>query len=155
MVMKRILIATCLFVAACNGGQDGMDAVESEPTAFEDMKHEQRHAFMNDVVLPQMTETFVAFDAKFEGMSCATCHGSGAADGTFAMPSRDLPRLPASEEAFGEYMKDPEHARWSQFMIEQVWPQMASLLQVAKFDPATSPDGFSCHNCHMLEGVEP
>jgi hypothetical protein len=155
MIMERISIAACLFVVACGSEQDSTpDAeAESEPTAYEEMKFEQRHALMQNVVLPQMKEIFVAFDAKFEGMNCATCHGDGATDGTFVMPNPKLPVLPGSEEAFGEYMLDPEHARWSQFMIDQVWPQMASLLKVAKFDPATGIDGFSCHNCHTLEGV--
>jgi hypothetical protein len=152
MVMKRISIAACLFVAACGDGQEGMPDVESDPTAYEDMDFEQRHAFMNEVVLPQMTEIFVAFDPKLEGMSCATCHGDGATDGSYAMPSPQLPVLPSTEEAFGEYVKDPEHARWSQFMLDEVWPKMATLLQVAPFDPETNPNGFSCHNCHKVEG---
>jgi hypothetical protein len=108
--------------------------------------------WMSEVVLPQMTQLFAAFDPKFQSLSCATCHGSGAADGTFAMPSPQVPALPASEEAFYEYIKDPEHARWSQFMLDQVWPKMTDLLQVDKFDPAAHPDGFSCHNCHTLIG---
>lgn len=155
MIMKRILMAVCLFVAACGGGEDGSEpAPEPEPTAYKDMSLKQREAFMRAVVLPQMTEIFVAFDAKFEGMDCTTCHGDGASHGSFAMPNPQIATLPATEEAFGEFMKDPEHARWSQFMIEQVWPQMASLLQVAKFDPATSPEGFSCSNCHTAEGAD-
>jgi len=154
MGMKRISIAACLFVAACGGGQESTPSLEPAKAAYEDMNYEQRHALMTDVILPKMTEIFVAFDPKFEGMGCTTCHGDGATDGTFAMPNPKLPVLPGSEEAFGEYMKDPEHARWSNFMIDQVWPQMASLLKVTKFDPATKADGFSCHNCHTLEGVE-
>ena len=85
-------------------------------------------------------------------VGCPTCHGSGVADGSFAMPSPQVPALPASEEAFAEYIKDPEHARWSQFMIDKVWPKMADLLQVDKFEPKAHPDGFSCHNCHTLLG---
>lgn len=152
MIIKRISIAACLFVAACGGEQDSTPAAESAPTAYVDMNHEQRYALMQDVVLPQMTEVFVAFDPKFTGMVCATCHGAGATADTFKMPNPELPRLPASEEAFGDYMLDPEHARWSQFMIDQVWPRMASLLDVPMFDPATGTAGFSCHNCHMVEG---
>jgi hypothetical protein len=154
MITKRLSMAVCLFVAACGGVDDGETAGEPEPTAYEDMSFEQREAFMTDVVLPEMKEVFVAFDPKFEGMGCATCHGSGATDGTFAMPSPDVPVLPGTEEAFYEYVKDPEHARWSQFMVDEVWPQMADLLQVTKFDPETGQDGFSCDNCHTLEGVE-
>ena len=70
------------------------------------------------------------------------------------MPSPQIPELPGSEEAFAEYVKDPEHARWSQFMLDDVWPPMADLLQVAKFDPATNPTGFSCSNCHTHAAEE-
>lgn len=145
MVLKHISIAACLLLAACDGGPD-------EPTAYEDMNFTQRHAFMSEVVLPQMKELFVEFDAKYEGMTCATCHGDGASDGSYAMPSPQLPRIPASEEAFFEYLEDPEHARWGVFMGEKVWPEMADLLGVPAYDPKTAPDGFSCTNCHMVEG---
>jgi hypothetical protein len=152
MVMKRISIAACLFVAACGGGQDSGPDAAPEPTAYKDMNFEQRLVLMNDVVLPQMKETFVKFDAKFESMSCVTCHGDGVADGSYAMPSPQLPRLPPTEEGFYEYIKDPDHAKWSQFMLDQAWPQMADLLQVPTYNPETNPNGFSCHNCHMVEG---
>jgi hypothetical protein len=154
MVIKRISIAACLFVVACGDGQDVGPAVEAEPTAYEEMNFEQRHAFMTDVVLPEMKETFVAFDPKFQDMTCATCHGSGATDGSYAMPSGDIPRLPATEEAFYEYIKDPEHGKWSQWMMDEVWPQMADLLQVPVFDHEKNPTGFSCSNCHKHEGQE-
>jgi hypothetical protein len=150
MNRKRISMALCLFVAAC-GGEDTKPA--PEPIAYEDMTFEQREVFMVDVVLPEMKEVFVAFDPKFATMDCATCHGNGALDGSYAMPSPQIAVLPGTEEAFLEYNKDPEHARWSQFMFDQVWPRMADLLQVTKFDPATQEEGFSCHNCHTLEGV--
>jgi hypothetical protein len=145
-MMKRISMAVCLFVAAC-GGADGEPA--AEPTAYEDMSFEQREAFMTNVVMPQMKATFVAFDPTFEDMTCATCHGQGATDGSYAMPSPQIAPLPATEEAFLEQFEtDPEFAKWSQFMLDEVWPQMADLLQVAKFDPAQNPEGFSCSNCH-------
>lgn len=147
--MKRIWIAVGLFVAACGGGED------DTPSAWKDMSFEQREEFMRDVVLPRMKEVFVAFDAKFEGMDCVTCHGDGAFDGSYAMPSPQLTVLPGTEEAFIEkYETDPEHARWSDFMFEQVVPEIASLLQVPRYDPLTQTGTFSCHNCHMLDGVE-
>src|SRR5262249_40371833 len=139
MFMRRISITACLFIAACGGL-----VACSGPTAYEEMNFEERRAFMTDVVLPPMTETLVAFDPKFKGMGCTTCHGSGAENGSFAMPNPELPVLPASEAAFYEYLKDPEHARWGQFMMDKVWPQMADLLEVAKYDPKTKADGFSC-----------
>lgn len=138
-------IAVLLLAAAC--GEEG-------PTKYEDMDFDQRASFMNEVVLPEMRETFVGFDAKYASMTCATCHGSGAADGTYAMPNPDLPRLPPTEEEFLEYVKDPEHGRWSQFMVDEVWPQMADLLAVPAFDPVKAPMGFSCSSCHMVEGQQ-
>jgi hypothetical protein len=117
------------------------------------MTEGERAVFMNDVVLPQMKATFKAFDAKFANMTCTTCHGEGVTTGTYAMPSAPIPKLPASEEAFFEYVKDPEHARWSQFMMDKVWPEMAALLEVPMFDPEKHMEGFSCNNCHQLEGV--
>ena len=151
MIMKRISIAACLFVAACGGSQDTDPGAEPEPTAYVDMNFEQRMAFMNEVVLPEMKPIFVAFDPKFEAMSCATCHGKGATDGTYAMPSNEVPRLPASEEEFYEYIKDPEKGKWSQWMMDEVWPEMARLLQVPMYDENT-PNGFSCSNCHKHDG---
>lgn len=150
MFMKRLSIAVCLFVAAC-GGEDS-EPEEPEPIAYKDMSFEQREVFMSEVVLPQMKKTFVAFDPSYGSMSCGTCHGNGATDGTFAMPSPQIPVLPATEEEYLEYVKDPEIARWSQFMLDEVWPQMASLLDVAVFDPETNPTGFSCSNCHTHAG---
>lgn len=146
MNLKSISILAFLLVAACGNGQD--DMADAPPPGYAQMNREQRLAFMSTVVLPQMTPIFAAFDAKFQNMSCTTCHGNGATDGTFAMPSPQIPALPGSEEAFLEYIKDPEHARWSQFMLDKVWPKMAELLQVDKFDEMAHPNGFSCSNCH-------
>lgn len=52
---------------------------------------------------------FVAFDARFEGMSCETCHGNGATDGSFAMPTPQIAVLPGEEE-FIQRQEDPEYA---------------------------------------------
>jgi hypothetical protein len=142
MSIQRTSIAVFLMFSGC----------DSEPTRYEDMNFEQRREFMTDIILPEMQRTFVEFEAEFATMTCATCHGGGASDGTYAMPSPDLPRLPPTEEAFIEYVKDPEHARWSQFMMDDVWPQMIDLLDVEPFDPMKNLTGFSCSNCHMAEG---
>ncbi len=153
LVMKRISIAVCLFVVACGGEQDGGEPTP-EPVAWKDMSFEQRYEYMEDIVLPEMKKTFVAFDAKFENMSCATCHGDGAVNGTYAMPSPQIPVLPGTEKAFIEYAKDPEIGRWSTWMYEKVVPQTADLLQVERYDGNTHTGEFSCYNCHTLDGVE-
>ena len=149
MGSKRLLIAVWLLVPACSGGPDAASAEGSAPSAYAEMNFAQRYLFMNDVVMPDMRDAFVAFDAKFANMSCATCHGKGASNGSFAMPSADITVLP-TEEQFPEYVKDPKHARWAQFMLDQVWPKMAALLKAPMYDPVTHA-GFSCANCHTVE----
>lgn len=151
MLMKRFSIAVCLLVAACGGDDDeGGGNTTPEPTAYADMNFEQRRVYMTDVVLPEMKAIFVAFDPQFESMSCQTCHGGGALDGTYATPSPDVTPLPPEEEFLMEYEQDAEFARWADFMLGQVWPEMATLLEVDVYDPEAHPDGFSCAGCHTV-----
>jgi hypothetical protein len=141
------VVVASIWAIGCGGASnEGLAA----PATYEEMNFEQRFLFMSDVVLPKMRETFVAFDAKYATMTCSTCHAEGVSKGTYAMPAAGIPLLPASEEEFFEYVKDPEHARWSQFMMDKVWPEMTALLQVKMFDPTTGAEGFSCSNCHKV-----
>ncbi|WP_437841838.1 hypothetical protein [Sorangium sp. So ce1153] len=159
-VLRRISMAACLFAAACGGADDGEQeqGPEPEPVAWQDMSFEERTGYMTDVVMPRMKEVFVAYDPKFESMSCETCHGDGVASGTYAMPSAGIAPLPGSEEGFLEWVGDPEHPErqeWTNFMFDKVVPEMADLLQIPRFDPTTQTGEFSCQYCHMLEGAEP
>lgn len=154
-------MAACLFVAACGGADDGeVDPVDGEPdpVAWKDMSFEERTTYMTNVVMPRMKEVFVAYDAKYEAMDCTTCHGDDAVERAYAMPSPQIAPLPASEEGFIAWVSDPEHPErqaWTDFMFNQVVPEMADLLQVARYDPTTHTGEFSCNNCHTLEEVEP
>ncbi|XXY49890.1 hypothetical protein WME91_01915 [Sorangium sp. So ce269] len=153
-VVRRIAMAACLFVAACGGE----DASEPEPVAWEDMSFDERTEFMTDVVLPRMTEVFAEYDAKYESMTCATCHGGDAVERRYAMPSPQIAPLPGTEEAFLEWVGDPaqpERAEFATFMYEKVVPAMADLLQVERYDAMTHTGEFSCGGCHTLEGAEP
>jgi hypothetical protein len=155
---RGILAAVLLCAAACGSkSKTPVEPHETEPApdTFKDMNHDQRVEFMKTVVMPTMKPIFVAFDTEFEEMDCKTCHGAGAESGTFEMPNPELPVLPGTEEAFGEYMKDPDHAKWAMFMIQQVKPKMAELLKMSEFDPATGQGDFSCANCHTMEGGAP
>jgi len=151
--MRFTSLALIALLAACGGSKTPAATAPAAPapTAYKDMNLDQRKAFMEKVVLPEMKTVFVAFEPKFGEMNCKTCHGKGAEDGTFEMPSAELPVLPNTPEKFEEYAKDPEHARWSKFMVEQVEPKMANLLQLKPFDPQTKTGEFSCNSCHTLE----
>ena len=114
---------------------------------WNDMNRDQRMAYMKKVVLPKMKETFTAFDPKeFEHVTCLTCHGAGAKDGSFKMPNPDLPRL-SPEGGFKKHMdQKPEITK---FMMSKVLPDMAELLHTQPFDPKTKL-GFGCFGCHAI-----
>jgi hypothetical protein len=161
--MTKHAFLVLLLAAACGGkstqatgpGGGAADTPPPADMAFKDMNADQRMAYMKLTVLPEMKATFQAFDAtKFAKFECKTCHGAGADDGTFEMPNPDIARLPATPEKFAEYAKDPKHGPWLEFMGTKVKPQMAKLLKMTEFDPATNTGDFSCHGCHMSEGEE-
>lgn len=121
-------------------------SVAAAPTAWKDMNHAQRMDYMKKTVFPKMKDEFAAYDAKrFGEMNCKTCHGDGAADGSFTMPNAKLPPVPAKPEDFKKMMaKKPEI---SKFMMEKVVPDMAQLLGEQPYDVKTQ-QGFGCHDCH-------
>jgi cytochrome c553 len=116
--------------------------------AWKDMTKDQRIEHMKNVVLPKMKESFAAFDAKhFGNMNCATCHGDGAKDGTFKMPSPKLPKLSVANG----FKKHMDHApEVTKFMMSKVLPEMAALLDAQPYDAKTN-QGFGCAGCHELE----
>jgi len=119
------------------------------------MNAEQRGTYMTDVVLPKTKEIFVAFDPKYSTMDCKTCHGPGAEDGSFEMPSTGIKPLPATPEAFMAWIgKDADAARYTEFMASKVEPLMGELLQMSVFNPETKTGDLSCGNCHTLVDAE-
>jgi hypothetical protein len=107
--------------------------------------HDFKLAYMKSTVMGKEHDLFAAYDAKKYGdMKCKTCHGSGAGDGSFKMPSADLPVLPAPADLPKLAKKSPKMFK---FMMEQVEPQTAQLLGETPYDPKTQ-QGFGCFNCH-------
>jgi hypothetical protein len=119
-------------------------APPAKPT-WASMSKDQKTEVMKTAVMPKMTTDFQGADAKrYAKFSCATCHGAGVKDGSFAMPNAGLPKL-TTDGKFAAEMK--KNAKVTKFMMEVVVPDMATALGVAPYDPATK-QGFGCFNCH-------
>ena len=121
-------------------------AAPASNASWKDMNKDQRKQYMKTVVYPKMKEDFIGFDAKrYSEMTCVTCHGDGAKDGSFKMPNPKLPKLPGDEAGFKVLMeKKPEATK---FMGSKVVPDMASMLGEPPFNPKTH-EGFGCFRCH-------
>jgi len=101
---------------------------------------------MTFAVLPNMARLFQGFDrTPSPEMACTTCHGADAERVAYAMPhglpALDPARMPDPRS------DDPNEARMTKFMTDEVTPAMADLLGVPRFDPTTGR-GFSCFSCH-------
>jgi hypothetical protein len=141
--------------APASAAAPGAGPTESPPTGgppspWESMTKDQRKEYMKTAVMPQMKQTFVAFNAdRYKAMNCVTCHGDGATDGKFTMPNPKLPKLPAAAAGFQKLMS--EKPAVMQFMAMKVKPQMAHLLGMPEWTPE-SKTGFGCFQCHTKEG---
>lgn len=159
------LICTGLLVslgvlAACGGSSTPAAAPADEPAAqepgasepaaaesadaagktFDEMTPPERMNLMKTKVVPEMTVAFQNFDKdEFEKVTCSTCHGPGAKNGDFGMPTKSLPALDKDEM--------DKHPEMTKFMMEVVVPQMASILGEHPYNPETQ-QGFGCFNCH-------
>src|SRR3569623_1879211 len=113
---------------------------------WEKMNKEERKKYMKSTVLPAAKKMFASYDAKkYSKVTCATCHGEGAANGSFKMPNPELPKLPKSPEGFKELAeKKPEMMK---FMGQTVKPTVAALLGEEQWTPQ-NPKGFGCIGCH-------
>ena len=109
---------------------------------FAQLDHDQRKQMMHERVVPAMKPLFQQHDATmFSDFGCATCHGDGVADKTFAMPNPKLPELDLADTSHYE-------ARDLEFMSKVVKPTMAKLLGEREFSQE-NPHGFGCLDCHM------
>lgn len=130
---------------AAAGCQPKPSDIPGPEQAWKDMSHADRQVYMAEAVLPHMQATFQAFDAeRFTTVDCTTCHRSGAATGSFAMPDPGLPKI-SRWHFFREHMKTQRGKDTVHFMWEHVEPEMSALLGGPK-----GLRGLDCHSCHMI-----
>ncbi len=103
---------------------------------------------MTFVVLPNMAHVFQRFAGTNDPeLTCRSCHGQDADQVAFAMPhglsALDPKHMPDPKSA------DPKEARITRFMIDEVTPTLARLLDQPLRDEHTGR-GVSCFSCHRM-----
>ena len=108
------------------------------------MTREQRLDWMGLEVFPKMKAAFAKYDGEgYADFECQTCHGEEMEAVDFKMPSNIYALSPS--DPVGEATDyDPEI---TQFMVDVVVPEMATLLHTQPYDPETQ-QGFGCFGCH-------
>jgi hypothetical protein len=160
--IRQLALALPFVLAACGGGSKSSapptgtstGAVTDKPAgggatptkAWHAMNHDERRAYMKNVVFPKMQAEFVAMDKKYADMTCETCHGDGVADKTFKMPNPKLPKLNFKDGLAEWKEKAPEMLK---FMGEKVKPDMAALVGEQPMSES-NPKGFGCLECHTM-----
>ncbi|MEM6993989.1 MAG: hypothetical protein AAF721_25985 [Myxococcota bacterium] len=134
---------------ATPAADDGAAAEPEEPKTWATMGWDEKKQHMMDEVTPKMAGLFQGVSAEhYAEFNCVTCHGPGAKEGKFKMPSDSLPKLPPNGD-FAKLMEAKPDVM--KFMGEQVVPEMAALLDTPPYDPSTN-EGFGCYGCHQTEG---
>ena len=130
--MSRLSWMLCLVVVACSGDKED----SGEEFRFDQLSDAEKSGYMATDVLPEMAALFQSYDSEaYADFSCDTCHVTGLADGSYAMPDAGLPAL--SEDAF------PYDSGVGLFMNEEVLPALNDLL-------GPTDGGRPCTTCHTL-----
>ncbi|MEZ4367552.1 MAG: hypothetical protein R2939_14935 [Kofleriaceae bacterium] len=145
MSAGALRVALVVVAAGCGGPR--APATPPADLAYADMSHEQRVAFMERTVMPEMRRAFAEFDPAFADMDCATCHGAGVDDGTYQLPNPELWTLP-TQAGWAALAPDDDQTRWLEFMGGVVKPRMAALLGMSDYDWQTGVGDFNCGHCH-------
>jgi hypothetical protein len=141
--VRSFTLLLALPLLACGAhGKTGIPEGSDKPWA--QMEHDERLGHMGAVVMPQLQAIFEGHDAeRFSTFGCATCHGSGANDGSFAMPNPALPEL----DAANLYKK---HRKESPDMVKLMWKKVEPAMGEALAVTYGFGGDISCSSCHIV-----
>lgn len=148
-----LVLVACQHAPALSPSTVPLPPVGPNTMGWPAWSHEKKLEYMQRTVMPAEREIFARFEPlRFADMTCATCHGQGARDGSYKMPNPDLPHIVGGKGGFEELATvQPETVR---FMQKVVGPETAHLLGYSPFDMEQHV-GFSCYQCHVREDIKP
>jgi hypothetical protein len=144
LFLARFRIAPMMVLLAACGGNAAQprNAIHENtaPPSWPTLSWEDRHTTMTFTVLPNMGRAWQKFPkSDAPTLTCRSCHGAKAEGTRYKMPNPNLPKLDPAHMP-SKTSSDANEARWATFMIDEVVPQMTSLMD-------TTPS-FGCFNCH-------
>lgn len=141
--MRSIVVATVLFAASCAGTSA---RAPSAAIPWSAMNAEEKRAFMEQVITPRMAAVFRAYSPHtYARFGCRSCHGEAADRQDYRMPNPDLPMTEGDVDA----ALGPNHERIAAFMLHDVDPAMARLLDAGAAD--ADRHGTTCFRCHTRQ----
>ncbi|MBA4392984.1 MAG: hypothetical protein C0407_05480 [Desulfobacca sp.] len=140
------LVMAALVLGSCYSQRVGPIGTSGERLTWPEMTLDQKKTHMAEVILPIATEVFRAWRPdRFAQVECSLCHGSGAINGTYRMPSDHLPRLSGEVLLGPEFKKFPDTTR---LKLDRLVPVMSKALGLSSFSIITQR-GFGCYSCHL------
>lgn len=153
-IMKSVLVALALYMAACGGskskdsGSTGkVSAIEAmgitpPDSPWDEMSVADKEFYMIGKINPIMQELFTAHDAEEYGdFDCVDCHGEEMREINFKMPAPSMYIVPpeGTPGHRGMLSTFPDEVK---FMQEVVTPSMGKLLGI---------EDYTCAGCHPSE----
>jgi hypothetical protein len=119
---------------------------EAQPR-WDELDRSERIEFMTQTVLPVMRSIFEAHDpVLYADVRCETCHGDDMLEVDYRMPHALSP-LPLEGTLETAAARNPVA---TQFMLDEVFPAMADMLDRDRYNEQSAPDGFRCVGCHVV-----
>ena len=146
-----IPVVLLLVLGGCQGKPAKLTTTDGQQLAWDDMDISQRKRHMQQAVLPVAVSVFSSWrPERYARVDCTLCHGKGAREERFDMPTDHLPRLSGALLLGPEFSAHPETTR---LKLNELVPRMAEALGKKPFSLLTRR-GFGCYSCHLgLDGA--